>query len=99
VQARIETLRNREIPADDVDVCRQMCGVWISSHGAKAGACGHQLIDHVTSDVASGAGDEDSVQWLTSLVPPAIHQAAPVLQGRAGRTLSDWPDGMTQRAR
>ena len=70
LQAGIETLGNREIPAHDVDICRQMCSVRISGHGAKLGARRSQLIDHVTPDVSSGAGDEDPIQWLTSLVPP-----------------------------
>jgi hypothetical protein len=61
LQAGVETLGNREIPAHDVDVCRQTRCVRIASHRTTPGASSSQLIDDVTPDVSSGAGDQDSI--------------------------------------
>jgi hypothetical protein len=61
LQAGVETLGNREIPPHDIDVGRQTRCVRIASHRTKLGARSSQLIDDVTPDVSSGAGDEDSI--------------------------------------
>ena len=70
VQAGIETLRPSEIPAHDIEMRRQIRSVRISSHRAKAGTRGSQLIDNVTPDVSSGSGDEDAIHSLISLAAP-----------------------------
>lgn len=60
-QGGVETLWDCEIPRHDLDACRQTRCVRIASHGTKPGTRGGQLIDDVTSDVSSGAGDEDAI--------------------------------------
>ena len=81
LQAGIETLGNREIPAHDVGMCRQTCAVRISSHRTKPGARGSQLIDNVTPDVSSGAGDEDAMHRLASLIGRVVDLRAPSFHG------------------
>jgi hypothetical protein len=67
LKAPIQGLRNREIPAHDVDLWRQAKQIRVATHGAKPRSCCRQLRHNVAADVPGAADDEDAIHERTTL--------------------------------
>src|SRR5207247_8850163 len=78
LQAAIQGLGNREIPAHHLDLWRQTGRLRVASHGAEPRSRCRQLIDNLATDVPGAADDEDT-----------IHRGPSCAAGSTGKSKGD----------